>query len=56
MHSKYFIRIIEDANENNKWDTGDFLKRISPEKTYHYKKELIVRANWVLEERINLKN
>ena len=56
LPSKYFIRIIEDANENNKWDTGDFLKRISPEKTYHYKKELIVRANWVLEERINLKN
>ena len=55
LPSKYFIRIIEDANKNNKWDTGDFLKRISPEKTYHYKEELIVRANWVLEERIVIK-
>ena len=54
--SKYFIRIIQDANENNKWDTGDFLNRIKPEKTFHYKKELIVRANWILEERIDLKN
>ena len=55
LPSKYFIRIIEDANKNNKWDTGDFLKKISPEKTYHYKEELIVRANWVLEERIVIK-
>ena len=54
--SKYFIRIIEDANGNKKWDTGNFLKRIKPEKTFHYEDELIVRANWVLEEKINLSN
>ena len=54
--SKYFIRIIEDKNENNKWDTGDFLNKIKPEKTFHNKEEFIVRANWILEEKINLIN
>jgi uncharacterized protein (DUF2141 family) len=54
--SKYFIRIIEDKNENNKWDTGDFLNKIKPEKTFHNKEEIIVRANWILEEKINLIN
>ena len=53
--SKYFIRIIEDANGNKKWDTGNFLKRIKPEKTFHYEDELIVRANWILEEKIVIK-
>lgn len=56
LPSKYFIRIIEDANKNNVWDTGNFLKRINPEKIFHYKDELIVRANWILEEKINLSN
>lgn len=49
--NKYFVRIIEDKNSNKKWDTGNFLKRISPEKVYHLEKEIDLRANWeVIEE------
>ena len=49
--SKYFIRAIIDENKNKKWDTGSFLKKVEPEKTFHFDKELDVRANWILEEK-----
>ena len=26
-------------------------KKIQPEKTFHYEEEIIIRANWVLEEK-----
>ncbi|MAU63722.1 MAG: hypothetical protein CMC38_05180 [Flavobacteriaceae bacterium] len=50
--AKYFIRTIIDENKNKKWDTGSFLKKIEPEKTFHFDEELDVRANWILEEKL----
>jgi hypothetical protein len=52
--SNYFIRLIYDKNNNGIWDTGNFLNRIQPEKTFHYSEEIVVRANWVLEEKISV--
>ena len=46
----YLIRLILDANGNEKWDTGDYLKKIQPEQVIYYSKTLEVRANWELEE------
>lgn len=47
---KYFVRIIEDTNRNKKWDTGNYLKRIQPEKAYHLPKEIDLRPNWEVSE------
>lgn len=47
---KYALRIIEDANKNKKWDTGNFLKRLQPERIIHYPKTIELRANWEIEE------
>jgi hypothetical protein len=33
---KYKIKIIFDANGNGKWDTGDYLKKIQPEKVAYF--------------------
>ena len=44
--SKYLIRVIFDANENGRWDTGSFLKDIQPEKVRYYPKVIEMRANW----------
>ena len=52
--ANYFIRLIYDKNNNGIWDTGNFLNRIQPEKTFHYSEEIVVRANWVLEEKISV--
>jgi hypothetical protein len=42
----YRIKAIADANKNGKWDTGDYLKKLQPEKTYFIKDLINVRANW----------
>ena len=33
---KYKIKIIYDRNGNGKWDTGDYLKKIQPEKVEYF--------------------
>lgn len=47
---KYNVRVIEDGNKNKVWDTGDFLKRLQPEKIWYYPKLVELRANWEVEE------
>ena len=60
MRLLVFLKILNlpntiiDENKNGKWDTGSYLKKIKPEKTFHLEKELDVRANWILEERVTL--
>ena len=51
---KYTFRLIEDANNNDIWDTGNYLKKIKPESVYYFSNELEVRANWDLNETFNL--
>lgn len=48
--AKYLVRVIFDANGNGKWDTGNFLKKIQPEKVSYYPDIIEVRANWELEQ------
>ena len=42
----YIARAIFDTNDNGKWDTGNFLQKIYPEKVTYYKKSIELRANW----------
>jgi len=49
---KYLIRIVYDANKNNKWDPADVEKRIQPEKIWYHDKTITVRPNWEQEEPI----
>ncbi|MGY8922902.1 MAG: hypothetical protein ACKVJR_04140, partial [Flavobacteriales bacterium] len=50
---KYIVRLIEDPNGNKQWDTGDYLKKIQPEKVIYYWKEIDLRANWDMNETFN---
>ena len=52
---KYYVRLILDNNNNGKWDSGRFLDRRFPEKVYHHKPLIDVRANWELQETFILK-
>jgi hypothetical protein len=47
---KYKLKVIYDRNRNNKWDTGNFGKRIQPEKVDYYDKIISVRSNWDMNE------
>jgi hypothetical protein len=46
---KYVLKIIYDDNDNRKWDTGNYLKKIQPEKVKYYSGEINVRSNWDVE-------
>jgi hypothetical protein len=42
----YDIRILQDANKNGIWDTGNFYKHIQPEHCISIPQKLSVRSNW----------
>ena len=54
--AKYQLRLIEDRNGNDKWDTGNFLKHLQPERVWFLGKEMELRANWEIEENWLLKD
>ena len=52
--SKYFIRIIFDTNGNKKYDTGNYLKKILPERISNFEMSDAIRADWSYEETLEL--
>ncbi|WP_238718903.1 Ig-like domain-containing protein [Pelagihabitans pacificus] len=50
----YIVRVIFDTNQNRKWDTGNFLQRLQPEKVSYYPKPIELRANWEMIETFTL--
>lgn len=50
----YFLRVITDTNKNGQWDSGNFLKKIQPERVSHFPKGIEVRANWELKQTFTL--
>ena len=45
---KYYIRIIYDQDKNGKYSTGNYLRKIDPEKVIYYPEEIDVRSGWDL--------
>lgn len=57
---KYKLRFIDDANGNGKWDSGNYMKRIQPERIIYYSDEktkgvINIRANWDSELQFSFK-
>jgi uncharacterized protein (DUF2141 family) len=44
--AEYFIRVIYDENNNQEWDTGDYLKQIQPEAIDYVIEKIKIRPNW----------
>jgi hypothetical protein len=51
---KYRVKAIADVNKNKKWDSGNYLDRVQPEKVFYYPGGLDVRSNWDLDITWNL--
>jgi hypothetical protein len=47
---KYKVKLIDDANNNQKWDSGNYLKKIKPEAVYYFPKIINIKSNWELKE------
>ena len=52
--NKFKVKVIEDANKNGKFDSGNVYKKIQPEKSWLWDKEIVTRANWDREEKIEI--
>jgi hypothetical protein len=48
------ISILFDSNKNGKWDTGNYWKKIQPERVVARKETFNVRPNWVNELSVDL--
>ena len=53
---EYKLRAIIDTNNNEAWDTGNYLKKIQPEKVINYDQLINVRSNWEIEQQWSLPN
>lgn len=47
---KYYARVIEDFNGNEKYDTGDYDNLLQPELAYYYPKVINIKKNWDRDE------
>lgn len=47
---RYYARVIEDANGNGEYDTGDYESGLQPELAYYYPKAINMKKNWDKEE------
>lgn len=46
LPAKYYVRVVEDRNGNQKYDPGDFLSGVLPDVSYYYKDQIELKANW----------
>ncbi len=47
--AEYMLRILIDDNGNGEWDTGNYAKRLQPERYIYYMEKVNVRANWEIK-------
>lgn len=52
--AEYEIRILLDRNGNGVWDTGDYWKKLQPERVLAIEKKITVKANWENEFLIDI--
>jgi uncharacterized protein (DUF2141 family) len=53
--ARFMVRIIYDENGNQAWDTGNFLKKLQPEKVYYLSNIIEAKANWEVNENLIIK-
>lgn len=49
----YRFKLINDKNDNGKWDTGNLINHIQPEEVEYYPELITVRSNWDVEVKWN---
>lgn len=42
----YYVRLYEDANDNGRFDTGNYELWLQPETTWYYPKKINLKKNW----------
>lgn len=47
---KYRVKLLEDKDNNGRWSSGNYAKKILPEKMYYFPKAIEIKAGWKVEE------
>ena len=47
---KYRVKAILDKNSNGKWDTGNYMEKLQPEKCFFIENLIVIRANWDVDQ------
>lgn len=50
----YHLQVIDDDNNNGEWDSGDFHKKIQPEKIINFRETYDLKGSWDLEVEVKL--
>ncbi len=48
----YKLRLIHDANNNHIWNPGNHYKNIQPEKVVINDEDILIKANWIVQDKI----
>jgi len=51
---QYHLQAIEDNNNNGDWDSGDFSKKLQPEKIINFRETYDLKGSWDLEVEVKL--
>lgn len=51
---QYELRIVYDANQNGRWDTGDYWKKLQPEEVIAITQSFTIKPNWENEYDVTL--
>ena len=51
---EHIVKLIFDRNNNNVWDTGNYMKHLQPEDVLYYEAPAKIRSNWDVEISIDL--
>lgn len=49
---KYYVRLLDDANHNGRWDPGEYAEGRAPENIYYLNKEFTLKQNWYHETEV----
>lgn len=52
----YYLRAIDDANDNLLWDTGNYAMKLQPEEVFYNNKLFNLKANWEINESWNIRD
>ena len=52
--NKYYVSAFLDANNNGKWDTGDYDLDLQPEDVFYYNREIECKEKWDITQSWNL--
>ncbi|MEN9950321.1 MAG: hypothetical protein RLY85_1073 [Bacteroidota bacterium] len=52
---EYEVKLLFDTNNNGSWDTGNYWKKLQPERVVARKQRMQIRANWDNELKLDLK-